>query len=518
MISRNEETVGKAQSWVRPFLKAVGKWTVTVIFPLPILWTGVHVAENFRSEHSEKVWTQEFQAGAALPDLSSIEMAPISDDENFAKAPAVQRFFHPKESPFSGRLRSPEDANARGNFRKALHANLEAWAKANGTTDLLNFLRPLDGSIRELETASHRRSSRMAGGVDPETLLGSFPRKDDLDILGMRPVVRILSLRALCRLRDAQSQLALNDVILALRVIAHLQNETGIVNHTTRQSLEGMILQAVWEGLESGLWSDAQLSELQDGLGRLDEIASLERYFKWERLADWFRIEEMIKQRSPVEAKRWWDKAFPEMQATLEESGDGNPSDLKSLRASRPSTVNVYWMDFIVPRGWLIQNRVKRDRIYVNYFLKAVDPARHMIHRDILNSLPQWWRKGGKGPYTFLAAPIGMDFETWFFPQAARCQSYLDLARVACALERYRLAHQTYPEKLRDLAPSCISALPVDVCSGGELNYSPTEGSGFVLKATGWGGMGDDRGLSVGERESPDCVWQSVGRIRSIRN
>ena len=45
----------------------------------------------------------------------------------------------------------------------------------------------------------------------------------------------------------------------------------------------------------------------------------------------------------------------------------------------------------------------------------------------------------------------------------ARIQADVDLARVACALERYRLAHGSYPETLDALAPQFIEKLPHDL-------------------------------------------------------
>ena len=47
----------------------------------------------------------------------------------------------------------------------------------------------------------------------------------------------------------------------------------------------------------------------------------------------------------------------------------------------------------------------------------------------------------------------------------------MDLARVAIALERYRLAHGAYPESLDVLAPQFIAQLPHDIINGQPLHY-----------------------------------------------
>jgi hypothetical protein len=92
-------------------------------------------------------------------------------------------------------------------------------------------------------------------------------------------------------------------------------------------------------------------------------------------------------------------------------------------------------------------------------------------------------------------------------------QSSVDLARVACALERYRLAHGVYPESLDALAPQFIAKLPHDVINGQSLHYRREAGGQFVLYSIGWNEK-DDGGV-VGlyenggiDKDTGDWVWR----------
>jgi len=92
-------------------------------------------------------------------------------------------------------------------------------------------------------------------------------------------------------------------------------------------------------------------------------------------------------------------------------------------------------------------------------------------------------------------------------------QSSVDLARVAIALERCRLAHGEYPESLDSLAPQFIAKLPHDLINGQPLTYRCTDDGQFVLYSVGWNET-DDGGV-VGLRESGtvdinkgDWVWR----------
>lgn len=64
-----------------------------------------------------------------------------------------------------------------------------------------------------------------------------------------------------------------------------------------------------------------------------------------------------------------------------------------------------------------------------------------------------------------------------------RCRVTLDLASLACAVERYRLAHGTLPASLDALAPAFVGSVPRDPFrpDGGPLSYRVTDEGGFVL-------------------------------------
>jgi hypothetical protein len=91
-------------------------------------------------------------------------------------------------------------------------------------------------------------------------------------------------------------------------------------------------------------------------------------------------------------------------------------------------------------------------------------------------------------------------------------QSSADLARVAIALERYRLAHGTCPESLDALAPQFIAKLPHDVINGLPLHYRPEPGGQFVLYSVGWNEKDDDGEVGLGKNgnvdiNNGDWVW-----------
>ncbi|MGH7972595.1 MAG: hypothetical protein ACREIC_28100 [Limisphaerales bacterium] len=85
-------------------------------------------------------------------------------------------------------------------------------------------------------------------------------------------------------------------------------------------------------------------------------------------------------------------------------------------------------------------------------------------------------------------------------------QTLNDQALLACALERYHLAHGEYPATLAGLVPEFLGRLPHDLINGGEMKYQRLGGTSFVLYSIGWNGS-DDRGVAGKNVWEGDWVW-----------
>ncbi|MGH7972057.1 MAG: hypothetical protein ACREIC_25370, partial [Limisphaerales bacterium] len=89
------------------------------------------------------------------------------------------------------------------------------------------------------------------------------------------------------------------------------------------------------------------------------------------------------------------------------------------------------------------------------------------------------------GPYTMickmLVPALGHNSRKFAFAQAA-----VNLARTACALERYRLAQGNYPAALDALGPRFIAKVPHDPLGGQPLHYRPINDGHFILYSVGW--------------------------------
>jgi hypothetical protein len=90
----------------------------------------------------------------------------------------------------------------------------------------------------------------------------------------------------------------------------------------------------------------------------------------------------------------------------------------------------------------------------------------------------------------------------------ARVQTQVHEALIACALERYRLAHDAYPETLDALVPQFLAQIPPDLIGGRPLHYRRADGGKFLLYSVGWNET-DDGGKPGSD---DDWLWDDTAR------
>jgi len=87
--------------------------------------------------------------------------------------------------------------------------------------------------------------------------------------------------------------------------------------------------------------------------------------------------------------------------------------------------------------------------------------------------------------------------------KVSQTQAALDQSAIVAALERYRLAEGSYPEKLTALTPKFIAKIPGDLFHDQGLVYRINEDDSFTLYSTGYNGT-DDGGEFLISGESID--------------
>ena len=113
--------------------------------------------------------------------------------------------------------------------------------------------------------------------------------------------------------------------------------------------------------------------------------------------------------------------------------------------------------------------------------------------------------------YSFATAAIPNFTKAWL--TTAHHQTLVNEAQIACALERYHLAHSEYPETLDVLIPQFIKKIPHDIIGGEPFHYRRTDDGKFLLYSVGWNETDDGGQVILAkdgsvDRENGDWVWQ----------
>lgn len=101
--------------------------------------------------------------------------------------------------------------------------------------------------------------------------------------------------------------------------------------------------------------------------------------------------------------------------------------------------------------------------------------------------------------FTLLALPATESIED----KALNTQSRIFMARIACAIERYRLAEGSLPEHLDELVPEFLPALPRDIIAHEAFRYRRVGDDKYVLYSVAMNLVDDDGKTDANE----DWVW-----------
>lgn len=466
-------------------MKTFLRRALLTLVSLGLLLALFHLEENVRGHRAWSRWRAPRQA-AGLYDRNALLPPMIPDAENFAAEPTVAGAVKGTPgSPGSWTLPAPFiNPPLAGVWGIGRTADYAAWKAELKGADLETFLKPFDASLAVWTEAARRPGCRL--GVNYQNL-------DDIpSLLGMRAMSRVLRVRALARLQAHHPDAALEDVSSGLRMVRHFQGEPYLISQLLRLAWTGIYLQPIWEGLDAHVWNDAQLARLEAELAPIDLLASMRKAWQFERCGS---------------AEYWGGAPGAFLQSIFLE---GDPTVPARSRMAR-LTVNL-----LVPSGWAYQNLRTMDEAYEG-LAPVLDPGAHRVHADLQKKVLDGLALERRTPFNRLARLVMPAFSMQNV-RTAYAQTGLDLARVACGLERYRLAHHAYPTDLQALVPACLPALPHEITTGAPLHYA-LKGNSFQLYAVGWSGT-DGGGVVAHlkedgsqDRATGDWVWFAEPRL-----
>jgi hypothetical protein len=344
-----------------------------------------------------------------------------------------------------------------------------------------------DPVIEELRAASRRPHSRFNIPYDYED-----PAAIPLPHLApFKSVCDILRLRASAELALGRTDAAFDDTRMILDMADAIRDEPMVISFLVREAELYMACRPLAEGLAGHQWSEVQLRAIQERLRRLDLCADAKRVLEAERVLAGVILIDNLRRSS----NRY---AMIDHLGALSDTPEG-----KNIRVCAAAA----------PTGWSYFEQLNFNRLFQDYLLPTIDVTKRQITPAATRRLTEQLDSGLSQSELrrFLRHELFLQAFVRDFcslpERVAFVQTGLDAAALACALERYRLAHGQFPDSLDALAPQFIDKVPHDIINGQPLKYRRTPDGQFVLYSVGWNET-DDGGTVGQSREAGDWVWR----------
>jgi hypothetical protein len=506
------------------------RWILIGLAIVATLIAILYAEEDWRGKRAWENYKQEWEAKGEKFDWQAFVPPSVPDTQNFFTAPIFAKIKNNKiaMTPY-GNDGGPDFASSKdlpsnefgylGGEGRARITDLEAWQNyyrnpakihavdefvmTNGALaeqtnylnhatdefpitpqpqtpakDVLFVLSKFDAAVEELRQARARPYANVPLNYED----GFNSVSTLLPILAeLKRCSQLLQLRAVAELADGQNAKALDDVKLLLYLNNSLRSSPFLFSHLVRFAIVAISLQPIWEGLAEHQWTEEQLATLEAELAKVDFLTDYGFIMRGERA---FAIASLENQRSTRE------------YISYEENGDFT----NSLK--------------LMPSAYFDQNKLAFAQLHQQWLLPLVDTNSRVVSPTVLKHAYDVVRAETKhySPYKIQALMLFPAISA-SVKKIAAIQSSIDLARVACALERYRLAHGEYPETLDALAPQFIAQVPHDIINGQPLHYRREANGQFILYSVGWNET-DDGGQAVlsksgsVDQKNGDWVWQ----------
>jgi hypothetical protein len=511
----------------RSFLRRIFTARV-LLFGLAALVTLIalyHAEENWRGARSWKKFKREHEAAGEVMSVNSLVPPPVPDDQNFAMTPFFAPFYD--FIPGTQKHRDPKAVERAQTFGKDI-PDAPNISTNNTETDMVGFANAILHSTNSPMRGQPDVSDRTAAAkIVVQTLNQFSPIFDELRAASQRPYVRFniaydwpdkiaivlphlmvmkplshnLSIRATAELALNQTDAAMKDTKLALYIAETASHEGIVISELVRAAALRVALQPVIVGLRDHQWTDAQLEQLALALQKIDLIGGMTTALNGEsKVLVNSAFERLRTEHNRLKLLEGWSELTDSRPA-------GAPGN--------PVAQFLFWV--AVPRGWVDFEQLNYERLFHADIMSAIDVQNHSVDpvkaergdEEIQNLK-------GLGPvhnvlHHEVIALVGLPALTRIAFKTTMAQADVNMATVACALERYRLAHGQFPADLNGLVPQFLSALPNDPVKGGMLNYR-RDGGTYVLYSIGWNATDDGGKVVVGKSskvdpKQGDWVW-----------
>ncbi len=302
-------------------------------------------------------------------------------------------------------------------------------------------------------------------------------------LVAYRTTAQSIANAVLLQLHNHENPSALARLIVLFRLSQVYREGYLLVNQMVRLAVLRLAVDALWQALQAPGWTDAQLAQLQHELGgrprflELSKTMEIERAIGGQVAADWRK---------------------------------GNSASLSAIASGG---FKVSWQNYVLIPAWkTIWSR--RDelffcRIHQEYIetLRSLDRMQSFEKEKsrLLQADSDLARSRREILPRHLLTVYCLPNASAAIVKAVEIETCRQLALTAVGLKRFLLRKGNLPERLDELTPEILDAVPIDFWNGKPLKYRRTA-RGFLLYAVGKNAVDDSGNPTL------DQVWEEPAR------
>ena len=391
-------------------------------------------------------WKAKWEAKGEKFDIASVIPPRVPDHQNFAKSQFFAPLFdHDANSPKFNEARDRFDiktaSSLRYDWRKGERRDVVVWESAFYESDLAKL-------ADDLKRPHCRFNIRYEDGF-----AAVLPH-----LSTMKKAATLFALSSAQRLSKGDTTGAWQDTLNGIRLGEQLRTEPFLISQLVRIAILEINFQTYWEGQVNHQWSAEQLTAFQETFQSIDLLVGMESAIRAERnmINHWF---------TSVAQGGTQTQGFDELNSSLD----------------------------YFPAIFFYGNQYQINRILTEIILSGIDVSNHRLNVHQFKKMEEEILdlKSSFLPFRHAIALMMLPGLDKYALKVSQTQAALDQSAIVAALERYRLAKGSYPEKLTALRPKFIAKIPGDLFHDQGLVYRINEDNSFTLYSTGYNGTDD---------------------------
>lgn len=474
-------SVAKPQRRTRKMLRALGFATLVFVTLAALAYGAINLWGRLEWNRTKK----ELLAKGEPLSASELVLPKVSDERNFYGTKSwkglpwkaeEEQISRPEEydrrDPFGvlfwreadGRRQSLAALAKTGNFyfQGGRLTDLEGFARlfrdnkiaqdggGSSAATVLSGLERVAPLFAEIEEGSMRPEARAPYDIDWTML-------HEVRIPHIGPFLALaqnLRLRAIAQAAEGQPPAAAADILLILRLSAVLRPDPFFISKLVQRACIVLSIHTFWECNILASWNDDELEKIQQAFAACHPAEDVMAGLRWERgvTNEWF-------------GRRPSRKEFIDLFRIMEGMTDSNPQKVSELGFR------------FYPEGFLLADQAALNR--------SLQREIEIVKDNDISGAKEL--ELSKGPQPFWLHP----YANFVFSnlkgepiRAMNVQIQLNLAQVACALERYRLANGAFLASLETLVPDFLVAIPCDPITHKSIGYRLASPDNYVLTCT----------------------------------